>query len=180
MRVLRVFGEGGAGAWRHRCNSATFIRLPDDTFARLAIRSLRLDPANYGLGSSGSRAAYAASVIAANTYIQTIVTQGIALVSGAAATAAAERAVLTALAKKYIKSAPKAPASRRLLQASTSGSAGTVDLSNSTVVADLLTQTIAAAQASGDITPAAAATAQSSVAVVAAAVSNINSAVSRD
>ena len=114
-------------------------------------------------------------MIAANAYIQTIVTQGIALVSSAAATAAAERAVLTALAKKFIKSAPKATASRRLLQSFSS--TGAVDLTNSTVVADLLTQAIATAQASGDITAAAAASAQTSVLVVAAAVANVNTAV---
>ena len=141
--------------------------------ARPSARLLRsLDPTNYGL--STSNAAYAASVIAANANLQTTLTQGTSLISGKALTASAERAVLTSIAKKYIKSAPKAP-SRRLLQSS---SIADVDLTNSTVVADLLTQSIATAQASGAITAAAAATAQSSVAVVAAAVSNVNTAVS--
>ena len=133
-----------------------------------------LDPTNYGLTSTGANAAYAASVVAASANIQTTLTQGIALISGAVTTAAAERAVLSSIAKKFIKSAPKA-SRRRLLQAL---SATTVDLTNSTVVADLLTQAIATAQASGAITAAAAATAQSSVSVVAAAVSNVNAAVS--
>ena len=135
-----------------------------------------LDPTNYGLTGSTSNTAYATSVIAANANIQTTLTQGIALILGKAAlTPVAERAVLTSLAKKFIKSAPKT--SRRLLQSS--GTATAVDLTNSTVVADLLAQSITAAQASGAITAAAAATAQSSVAVVAAAVSNVNAAVSR-
>ena len=134
----------------------------------------RLDPTSYGLGNSGTKAAYAASVVAANANTQTTIAQGVALISGKTLTAAAERAVLSSIAKKFIKSAPKA-SRRRLLQAL---SATTVDLTNSTVVADLLTQAIATAQASGAITAAAAATAQSSVSVVAAAVSNVNAAVS--
>ena len=135
---------------------------------------LSLDPVKDGTGSSGSKAAYALA-IAANTLLQTTITQGIALI-GKSTTAAAERAVLTSIAKKYIKAAPSSAARRRRqLQAS---STSTVDLTNSTVVADLLTQAIVTAQVSGAITGAVAATAQSSVAVVAAAVSNINTAVS--
>ena len=137
--------------------------------------SLRLDPTNYGLGASGANAAYAAGVIAANANIQTSITQGAALLLGKAAlTLAVERSILTSVAKKFIKSAPKA--SRRRLQQSSSASV--VDLTNPTVVADLLTQAIATAQASGAITAAAASAAQSSVSAVAAAVSNINAAVS--
>ena len=127
------------------------------------------------MGSSGSKTADAL-VIAANTLLQTTITQGIALLASKATTAAAERAVLTAIAKKYIKAAPSPASSRRRLQQASSSS-GTVDLTNSTAVADLLTQAIATAQASGDITAASAASALSSVAAVAAAVANINSAV---
>ena len=136
--------------------------------------SRSLDPTNYGLSGSTSNTVYAASVIAANANVQTTLSQGVALLAGAALTPAVERAILTSLAKKFIKSAPKT--SRRLLQSS--GTATAVDLTNSTVVADLLTQSIASAQASGAITFAAAATAQSSVTLVAVAISNINTAVS--
>ena len=137
-----------------------------------------LDPAKDGLITSN--AAYAAKVIAANANVQTTITQGAALVLGKTAlTAAIERSILTSVGKKYAKAYPVAPAARRrLLQASPS-TAATVDLTNPTVVADLLTQSIAAAQASGAITAAAAATAQSSVAIVSAAVANINAAVSK-
>ena len=153
---------------RSCANSSSILVFPD---ARSS-----LDPTNYGLTSTGANAAYAASVVAANANIQTTLTQGVALISGKILTAAAERAVLASVAKKYIKSAPKASViSRRRLQQASSTS--TVDLTNSTVVADLLTQAIATAQASGAISAVAAATAQSSVAVVAVAVSNINAAV---
>ena len=154
------------------------------------------------MGSSGQSKLDYNRVLGANLKIQTTVVQGIALVgpphinldakfyfdwvlgtlsarcySAWYLAGALDRQVAALEAQRAQTARSPSYYKRRLLQSSlTNGTV--VDLGNSTAVADLLSEAISSLLAFGNITAATAATAQANAAVVAVAISNINSAVS--